>query len=344
MSKYTATYFRHYILDLLNIQLFVTLISLPIFIAWGIPIPLSSILGNLIFSPFLTMHIFLSSLIFMGALFDISCTPLLWLLDKLSITWITLLTYFPTPLQVGFPALSMPALLAIAIITLLILHTKRYTREHKIIRYALLLFALICYAQLHKRLHAGHMQIPCFNGHVQVLTTPQQCLLIDTGAMGQRISAPSWAEYTLMPTLLKATGHSSITTFITLRPTSFTFAALELLCRKGVLRKIYVPVWEGERSRVLGGAFMAFIRVANAHGCTVVRFGYNQSHTVTDFSPKEIVTLTTTDVSHKKSGVRIAKGSVQGIIDNTPFSFYASSGQDTKKRTLSNPTRNAYHT
>ena len=122
MSKYTATYFRHYILDLLNIQLFVTLISLPIFIAWGIPIPLSSILGNLIFSPFLTMHIFLSSLIFMGALFDISCTPLLWLLDKLSITWITLLTYFPTPLQVGFPALSMPALLAIAIITLLILH------------------------------------------------------------------------------------------------------------------------------------------------------------------------------------------------------------------------------
>lgn len=47
-----------------QLQLYLTLISGPILVYWGLPISLASPIGNIVFHPLLTLFLFLSSLIF----------------------------------------------------------------------------------------------------------------------------------------------------------------------------------------------------------------------------------------------------------------------------------------
>jgi len=331
MSKYTAAFFRYYFLNLINIQLFVTLISLPIFIAWGIPISLFSIIGNIVFSPFLTAHIFLSSIIFLCAFFGVTCIPLLWLLDKLSIFWLILISYFPETAQIGFARPPAPFLLLLALATLTILHAKQLTQYKKIILYTFLLTSMILCSELYRRLQKSIIDIPCFNGHVQLLTINNKCTLIDQGYMGQRISAPSWAEYTLMPTILKSTGRASIDVIVALKPTIFTLNALEVLCRKRAVHTIYLPIWSGKNEHKLYAAFTAFIQTAAAHQCTVVRFSNNQIIPIVAQGADGSITLSTIDKNSTKNGIIFPKAAVSGIIDNKPFNFYASHHNRQKK-------------
>src|SRR5579862_7575785 len=71
----------------LSMQLFLSLVSLPILASWGLPISLMSPIGNVIFSPLLTLFLLLSSIIFFCELFCIPNEFFVWLLELVSQVW-----------------------------------------------------------------------------------------------------------------------------------------------------------------------------------------------------------------------------------------------------------------
>ncbi len=103
-----AYYLTHYI----QIQLFITLMSLPVLMWWGLPFSLMSFVGNLIFSPIIVAFLTLSSLIFMTELASIPNYYLVWSLEKVTTVMTTLLSYGSKNWLVAFPKLNSVFLIA----------------------------------------------------------------------------------------------------------------------------------------------------------------------------------------------------------------------------------------
>ena len=91
-----------WLMNFIYIQLLVTLISLPILVWWGIPISLLSPIGNLIFTPLLTIFLFLASLIFFLELFYIPNQWLIYLLEIVTRFWNYLITFGSNGSLIGF--------------------------------------------------------------------------------------------------------------------------------------------------------------------------------------------------------------------------------------------------
>jgi len=73
------------------VQLFLTLISLPILVAWGLPLSILSPIGNLIFAPLLTLFLLFSSLVFFCELIYLPNAWLVWPLELITSAWHKLL-------------------------------------------------------------------------------------------------------------------------------------------------------------------------------------------------------------------------------------------------------------
>jgi len=63
---------KKFLINFLHSQLIVTLVALPILVAWGLPSSVMTFIGNLVFAPVLTIIIILASLLFFTQLVGIS--------------------------------------------------------------------------------------------------------------------------------------------------------------------------------------------------------------------------------------------------------------------------------
>jgi hypothetical protein len=87
--------------------------------------------------------------------------------------------------------------------------------------------------------------IPCNSGQVVLIKDQNKTTLVDPGFIGQRLSMPSWIEYTLRPHLIKKIGSTKIDNLIILQPGKLTFEAIELLSSKLTIDTIYLVLWQG---------------------------------------------------------------------------------------------------
>lgn len=76
------------LLDLIKLQLFLTVVSLPILFWWGLPVSLMSIIGNILFTPFLTIFLLLSTILFITELFFIPNYIIILLVEKIAEIWL----------------------------------------------------------------------------------------------------------------------------------------------------------------------------------------------------------------------------------------------------------------
>lgn len=74
----------------LYLQLFISLIAFPLLLCWGLPISLLSPVGNLIFGPFLTVFLFLSSMLFFTELLYLPNGWIASVLDTFTQSWLSL--------------------------------------------------------------------------------------------------------------------------------------------------------------------------------------------------------------------------------------------------------------
>jgi hypothetical protein len=95
LKKYINT-FLNYLAYYLITQNIITIAMLPLYSSWGLPFSILSIFGNFIFAPFLSLFLFLSTILFIGFIFQIPFFSIIFLLKKIVKIWIFLMTFFGT--------------------------------------------------------------------------------------------------------------------------------------------------------------------------------------------------------------------------------------------------------
>lgn len=226
------------------LQLFISCISLPLLGHWGLPQPLLSPLGNILFAPLLTGFLFLSTLIFFAYIFALPMDCLLYCLEKITDVWTSLLKiHIDTP----FASCVQPPLfilITLPLAALFVVTHQKISNPYKAIGFLALLL-LITHAILYffYTSHAFVYSLSYNNGTVTIIRSQKQTIVIDPGVIGKRISATSWCEYTLIPEIIKKTGNSSIDHFVCLKPGKVLFDALEKIAQKTKMYNLYIPWW-----------------------------------------------------------------------------------------------------
>ena len=271
LSKSMLTYLR--------LQLFLTLCSWPILLHWGLPLSYASILGNLIFTPFLTLYLFLSSLLFFSELLHIPNGTVCLLLESLTTVWLFFLDFgkrswlFFCPLTSPFLVILLPFLAAC------ILMNKKWHAPFKSIgALSLIIISSIAFFKLTVVTIQEKKSIPCFDKSITLIQKGTAGLIYDPGCMGRRISAPSWVSYTLIPLLTK----QGITTLTVIceKPSVTTFRALTTLIESFTAPTLYLPFWTLSKKNSGWFAWAELLTAAQRSKTSIIRIDTKKTITL----------------------------------------------------------------
>lgn len=257
----------------LYVQLFITCASLPILLAWGLPISFALCVGNLLFNPILFLFLFFSSLIFFTELLYIPNSWIIQLLEYTTTGWSWILAQGSSAWLLELPYVHGGILCVMALLPFLILHyAKLQTPIRGIIGLSVLL-CILCIGLKYCQSHCVHLEIPYQRESLVVIRNDNQTVLVDPGLLGQKKSTIQWVEYTLVPTLIKSCGTSTIDYLILLQPTMFLFDTVEKLAHCCSIKNVYIPYWHGSPSRNYWYSYHAAMKTLRSSNCIVHRLG-----------------------------------------------------------------------
>lgn len=312
-----------------HLQLFLTTLSLPILIIWGLPLSFLSPIGNFIFGPVLTAFLLISSILFFTQLLHIPNSFFGMLLEWITHGWHFILRFANTSTLIACERPPLWLLLPLPVCTLLLIHIPFFQPRK---RNMFSLFVLLCIPYLYTLLfHAssGILPVACTRSAVTLLKHDGHVFVIDPGAIGQTPSASSWVTYTLTSNLAQKTGSLVVDRFIVMRLGSRIFEALTTLLSKITIKEIMIPYWNGHIPKNSWRAYKKFTKKARELNCRITRI------------PQEPVTLLETPhallrieptkrtLRHDQATYKAAR--ISGFIDNEHIDIYAS--QQGKKKT-----------
>lgn len=312
----------HSILTFMHVQLFITLISMPILLCWGMPLSLLSFAGNFFFGPILTAFLLLSSLIFFFQLLALPSGAFIYALEKLTTFWMYILRLPSHQSLVALPKPPLITSLVIICMALLILHCKKIDTPLKgIAAYTILLIISgICLA-LTAYWAIPVQTIPCHSGQITLAYHHKQLALIDPGVVGQRISAPNWCEYTLMPYLAKEYGTTCIDYLILLQPNGVTFDAITRLLEKIKIKRMYIPLWTGTLPNHWWKYYFRLVEQCKKTGCILIRLHSKDIHTI--FLGKESIAITPLESTLSNHEYTYPAFHISGTINSYEIDIYS---------------------
>lgn len=240
-----------FLLKFLHIQLFVTLLYLPISLAWGLPFSYLSPIGNLIFAPFITVFLAISSIIFFLSLLNISTTFFCALLEKITNLWFNLLSLSSRDSLINFKKPHLFFLFLIILLTLAIIHNKKFI---SLKQKTTLLFILFSFTILFLKIYglkissSNNCQITYLDKELVIFKQENQNILLD-GEVFNKIGCDKKICFNIAPEIIKKTGITNIDHLISQRPSITQFRSLTEICRKFNVKKLYMPFWTGKLSR-----------------------------------------------------------------------------------------------
>lgn len=251
--KITAQSCLAWLLNFAHVQIFLTLISLPFLVAWGLPLSFMAPIGNIIFLPFLTIFLFIATLIFFFELCAIPNIFLIYMLEKIISIWLYLMSFSSKTWLISFAKPSLLFLVCIPICALAILFKKKRASSYctTLALLGTLLFFCACLKYPFFSSEESIVSVPCNKGEIIIVRKDAQISIIDPGYLGQTISSPTWIEFTLVPLLNQHFGSQTIHHLILLQPSIMTFACVEKLCQLCTVRHCYIPLWQGTADRSL---------------------------------------------------------------------------------------------
>lgn len=244
MSTYTK--WRLYLLNSIQLQLFISFISLPFLIAWGLPISLMSPISTLVFGPFLSCFLLISSLIFFCELLYIPNDLFVWALEKVTSMWLSCLDLEQRSWLIGFCKPPLWVILLIPLIALTIIHSKKITCIIKrIVILAIFLTATCIALKLFPYASNNIEKIPCHAGEITLINQYNACIMIDPGYIASRPSYESFIAYTLVPEIIQKTGKLELDHVIIFKFNKRILDALHFLTTKMTIKNLYLPWWNG---------------------------------------------------------------------------------------------------
>ncbi|MEX0672080.1 MAG: ComEC/Rec2 family competence protein [Candidatus Babeliales bacterium] len=286
----------HQINKFLFIQLTLTLISLPVLSYWGLSFSMASPIANFIFNPFLSLFLLLTSLIFFCELLYIPNTWLITALEYFTNGWLSLMAYGRSSWLIGINVPYIAVSMSIILGTIIILQSKKIASiPAKNVAFSLLFIGSITIIRLQAP-SKSRIELSFAHETVTLIRDSGTTILIDSGALAKRISAPSWAQYTLLPRLNKEFGTTHINHLIASRPGTMLFKSLEALLQKTTIGTIYIPYWQGNLPKSGWRAYFELQRLAKKQGTKIIRIGGKKlaiplnSHEQLHIIPQEIIT------------------------------------------------------
>lgn len=246
MKKYTRL--LQSLLKSIQLQLFISFISLPFLISWGLPISLVMPISTLIFGPFLTCFLLISSLIFFLELLYLPNALFIWCLEHITTIWLACLNLEQRAWLIGFQKPPIIILLCIPIIALVAVHSQKIiniiTRTGLL---ALLLITTCAALKLFPYTHTNKIAtISCNKGNITLISSKNTITIIDPGFIASRPNYESFIAFTLVPEIIQKTGSTQIDHLIIYKLNKRILDAIQFLATKMLIKNIYIPAWKGK--------------------------------------------------------------------------------------------------
>ena len=259
------------LIDFFIFNLFLTLVSLPIMVAWGLPLSWLSPIGNLIFSPFLSAFLLISTVSFFCELLQIPHGLLDRLLEYVAFAWQYILNLAPHNSSLGCTQTAFYLLLCISIATFILLMIPTFrVAQKRLIALSILFFCTLAILKVAQPKDL-HTTLPCINKTIEIIRAGNETALIDRGAFSERASPASWMQYHCIPDLIKTTGSLSVEHLILPRPTIRALEAAIALMQHASVTFIYYPTINGELSGSHRGVFRKWYAIAKSLGVHLIR-------------------------------------------------------------------------
>ncbi len=265
------TWLQTALINFLIFNLFLTLVSLPVLVAWGLPISWLSPFGNLLFSPFLSLFLLISTLSFFCELTNLPHTALDYALETITAAWNALLQLAPNNSFVGFSSTAVYLLTVLSLATLILLMLPQFRAARR--RLCALTLFFLCSLTILKATQPAQLNttLSCFKKDMELIREDNQTLLIDQGALCERANPASWVQYHLVPDLIRATGSMHVDHLVITRPTIRALEAAAALMQHANVQKLYYPTIEGEMIGSHRGAFRRFYAIGKENGVELLR-------------------------------------------------------------------------
>ncbi|MCF7900204.1 hypothetical protein K9K77_01710 [Candidatus Babeliales bacterium] len=261
----------YYLIHFLQVQLFLTLASFPILVAWGLPLSIMTAVGNLIFSPFLTAFLLCASLVFFTECLYIPNGWLIYLLEKITNFWIWCLSWGQKSWLIGFAKPSLFILIGIVICAFLIMQHKKLGRLlPSLCALSLLLFFSSIYLCSFKPCNTEY-DIECGKRKVTIKIKNGITELHDNGALAAKLSPDSWIQYTFLSELTKKSGITQIDHVFISNPGTLTFQALTTLCKHITVKTVSLPFFTRQISSYGWKKFFECKRTLHKENVTLIR-------------------------------------------------------------------------
>ena len=228
LDRLLSSRFAFRLLKVVELQLVITALSLPLVLAWGLPVSLLAIAGNTFFTPFLFCFLLLASLVFISQLLFIPNGPLIYALERFQKFWLTCMSYVDRRTLIELPAPPVyAALIFFAVIVTLICY-----RVKKTITRCLLLFFILSASCLGLhffiRPSNAHITLCHGTGTLNFFSIKNKLICVDDG-IGSVSGLKSFILYTVLPTVRKKCGSTKISTLVFLKPTCASLSVARLL-------------------------------------------------------------------------------------------------------------------
>lgn len=208
MSKKIIAKFNYWLLETLKLQLFLNLISFIILIHWGLPISLLSPIGNIVFAPFITIFLVLSSLVFFCEILTISNSWLTYCLELFTQCWLKLLSFNYDSWKITFAKPNFIISILVVILAILALkHKKIQTTFTRVICLISIFIFLLIYTKLSTWKDSFEV-LKYRNKKMLIINNGSAITLKDKGVLEK--ASWYWIQYDLIPHLIKKFGHCNV--------------------------------------------------------------------------------------------------------------------------------------
>lgn len=238
------SYVGNYLVLHCEIQLFITLVSLPILMYWGMPLSLASFFGNLFFSPLMTIFLALSCLLFVTELIGMPNAVVVYGLEKITHLITILLEWGTKTWLIAFPSFPIVLLLTIPFIcAYFVIISSPLSRLHRITLFTIFLLFIIgarTFFITSLEYNKPHF-IPGTNEKLSItLLEDKTYSLHDHGYFSRKANPESYVNFTLKPYLIQNFGITHLAQLELQSPGIRSFKAAHALCSTMTISNIVI--------------------------------------------------------------------------------------------------------
>lgn len=224
--------------ELFHIQLFLTICSLPLLSYWGIRLSLATLIGNILFSPVMSIYLALCIIIFVSEILYIPNGVLIMLFEWYSQSWLQVLSLLPNGIFVTLPHYLLLFYCFTALLACALLIIPRMNQGIRICTYTLLLICSLTPSYFFKTSLSTPLIVP-FDGQPLIIKSYQQKLILCCFAALANRGAVNFIRYKLSSKLYSK-GIDTIPLVFASSKTSSTYRALLALVETLLIKHLFV--------------------------------------------------------------------------------------------------------